>query len=169
MRAPAKKAILNVIIVSAIGAILLICVFILAQIREHNIAIQQQQVIIREQTDITQRFIRCLVLIPGSSIRTPRERARAIDACARESRLPKDRTNPTGEAHGRNSTNGKPSERLAVAPPKAQPPNKKGATKRPSPQNPPTEPEEPPETEGLVTPKIEIGPIHIEPIRIPAW
>lgn len=88
LRAPAKKAIYNVVIAASLGVILFVVVLILAEIREQQQALIKQNETITEQTDINQKFFRCLVLIPIDKDRTPDERVRLVDKCAEQSKIP---------------------------------------------------------------------------------
>lgn len=81
MRAPAQKALLNVVIATGFGVLLLIGIYNSYQIRKQNDTII-------EQTDINQRFFRCLILIPPGDFKTPTARIKAVDKCAVESKLP---------------------------------------------------------------------------------
>lgn len=81
MKADTKRAIYNAVVIAGIATILLMVVIILVQIRNQNNTI-------KEQTDINQRFFRCLILIPQDVNRTPEQRVELVDKCSVESKLP---------------------------------------------------------------------------------
>lgn len=152
MRAPAKKALLNIIIAAGFGVMLLIGIYNSVQIQDQNEILIAQNDVIKEQTDINQRFIRCLILIPGGQSRTPEERIEAIDKCAIESRLPSGEPTspfPTNEDRENFENQQKSDEEDEVRThtrPKAQPPAE-GANMQPKPESPdkPEPPEQMPE------------------------
>lgn len=89
MKAPAKIAILNVITVIALSVMIFVVVLLLAQ----NRTLTRD---IKAQTDINQRYLRCILLIPQEEFKDTEQRVKAIDKCSLESRLPDGQ--PVGEA-----------------------------------------------------------------------
>lgn len=81
MRAPAKKAIINIIIVMSASVVVFSAILIMAQNRNLSQSI-------KDQTTINQRFFRCLILVPPDPSRTVEQRLSVVDKCAEESRLP---------------------------------------------------------------------------------
>ncbi len=81
MKQHAKKAIYHIASVFSAAVVVFFIILLLAQIRQLN-----QDV--KEQTIITQRYLRCLLLLPESAFATTESRAEAIDRCARDSFIP---------------------------------------------------------------------------------
>lgn len=79
----------------SLGTILVILILLTAQnnklgkqLQSQTQAIQTQTGIIQEQTAITQRYLRCLLLIPSEEFLDKDARVLAIDKCVKDSVLP---------------------------------------------------------------------------------
>lgn len=77
----ARTAVSNTVIVISLAIMLFILVYV---------SVQNRTIIerIEEQGQINQRYIRCIVLTPGSEYSDVGMRTKAIDKCAIESKLP---------------------------------------------------------------------------------
>ncbi len=158
MKTPAKKAVLNVIIATAFAVLIFIGLLTLFQIRNQgdiikvqNDAIKTQADIIREQTDINQRFFRCLVLIPPNEARTPKERVKLVDRCAKESKLPPDSSEKTSNADDQDTEDkAQANQPQAVANTQPQPTVSPSVQEDPDPTDPPpTDPDPDPAQQSL--------------------
>ena len=105
MRIPQKQFISHMIIVVSVAFIVFMTVFLLAQNNIQNDRIEKlaeevkaQNQSIKEQTDINQRYLRCILLIEREKFTNVELRVDAIDKCSIESRL------PNGESSGTQPT-----------------------------------------------------------------
>lgn len=110
---PPKQFISHLVIVLGIGVVILVIVLLLAQNSKSNAAntkssaeneklsreIKSLSQDISDQTDINQRYLRCILLIEREKFANVELRVEAIDKCAIESKL------PNGEPSGVQPTN----------------------------------------------------------------
>lgn len=57
-------------------------------IKRQGVVIQAQNAIIKEQTEINQRYLKCIIILPKESFANTQSRTAALDRCSEESRLP---------------------------------------------------------------------------------
>lgn len=88
LKAPAKTFVLNVIIALSFALTLFMVVVLLAQNRESNRRTEQLSKEIKAQTDINQRYLRCILLIERDQFANVELRLDAIDKCSIESKTP---------------------------------------------------------------------------------
>ncbi len=111
MRKPAKQFVSHMVTAISLGLLLLTVVILLTQNRDQSKQIQEQNKIILEvsrqikeqneiitrQTDINQKFLKCLVLVPQVPGRSVEERGNLVDQCIKDSKAVETPTesNPT--------------------------------------------------------------------------
>lgn len=72
----------------SIGVLLLMIIVVAAQNRKISNDIRAQNEVIKAQTDINQKFLRCILLIERARFETPEARIAEIDKCTVQSRIP---------------------------------------------------------------------------------
>ena len=82
-----QKAISHVVTVMSLGVIITVTIILLAQIRKLGENI-------KAQTDINQRYLRCILLIERKDYEKVETRVAAIDKCAIQSKLPSGKAAP---------------------------------------------------------------------------
>lgn len=133
-----------VLIMSSILITIVLGAITLDRLQDQNRDLQKQSEIIKEQTDINQRFLRCLILVPAESFKDPVKRVEAVDRCAIESKLPESQnaesSTPTSQQTPTNQPEDIPTSNRPTQP-KSTPPNRSQTpTSQPSQPTPSEEP-----------------------------
>ena len=89
-----SRFIFHLVVALSLAVTFFMMVFLLAQNRHLGEQNQKLSEEIKAQTDINQRYLRCILLIEREKFATVETRVDAIDKCAVESRTPEG--NPTG-------------------------------------------------------------------------
>jgi hypothetical protein len=122
----------QVVTAISVAVVVLLFAFILVQSQQSSRRTEKLSEEIKEQTDINQRFFRCLVLIPPNAASTPEERVKLVDKCATESRV-SPTTSQTPPSDIQNQSNNstvmpRTSTPVAPIPPSSMPPQPQAAS-----------------------------------------
>lgn len=151
MTSPPKQFLSHMVTIVSVAVIVLVGIILLADNRrlsqdvkkisqgtqklaEDNQRLSEQ---IREQTDINQRYLRCILLIPREDFASVETRVEAIDKCARESKL------PDGKAVGEQPTTGDATNTSESSGPSSSTPSNTSQGQQPTQSNQPSSPSQP--------------------------